>query len=910
MSVISLQITLKYISVSHFDIKTGEVNCYVENINSNEETKSHYTKKDDNDVDHSFNDNNSNEKKSLFPKNTFINPESSNYLIITMINMILESFSNISTIVISSQADSIWKHSIEHYSKLNGCDIVVLPQGIFSNITGLHHSKNLENSFILRFRKTKDYHSLSWKSQINILRSNFKMLESFGALLQYLIEKGDFFYNISSEKLNTPNKDSILDMVEDINNSAVPLRKRKQLNEVDSPKLKDKFNNDSHLPLDFVSNIKCKIGGELLLMDKHTFNALKVFNRERSLFSNSKENTSLFNILNYTQTQMGKDLLKLWMKKPTRCLKEIKLRHQGIEFFMNEKSLKEFVGEILLHIKGIKDLKKITHRMHLGRSTVRDWYNLFQSLVNFEKIFSILKEVINKFGTQIPCIFNAYPNSSFEENNEILEVLIEEVLECIQLLSKTIDWNESKFQNRIIILTGVDKEVDHLKNIYEGLDELLNKVAIQEIQKLPSSFNTIACAYFPQVGFLIQIPYETISSEANLVDIHESLEYRFKTDDSVYYKNEAMKELDVSIGDIHGYIVDKEEEVVREIEKYLLNNESSFSLITEIIARIDCIISFSRAASELNLIKPVLNEDSTIMNITNGRNILLEQAGQNVIENSVISNENSRRLHIITGANGSGKSAYLREIGTITYLSFIGSFVPCESAEIGEVDQIMSKIQSYDSVVSQMSSFTFDLKLINNILQSYTRSSLILLDEFGKGSLALDGICLLGSILNYFISENREIDCPRIFVTTHYTELFDTNIVPIDNILVQLLKTETTFVQNKENNVDTQLVYLYKIVPCRKPDYSYGISCAQNMGIPKEIIARAIEIKPMLENHAYIEPMKNKLEKTFEECLDLIEIFLNTRLDDKNSIDNLFLKVNRFQNRESSNSDQFWDEKN
>lgn len=236
-------------------------------------------------------------------------------------------------------------------------------------------------------------------------------------------------------------------------------------------------------------------------------------------------------------------------------------------------------------------------------------------------------------------------------------------------------------------------------------------------------------------------------------------------------------------------------------------------------------------------------------------------------------------------------------------MAHIGSFVPCDSADIGITDRIMTRIRSDDSVSNKESSFSHDLNTINSILRSYTRKSLIICDEFGKGTLALDGISLMGSLLRYFVCEKRQESCPRVFLTTHYTELFDYGVVPRDNVLVQMMKTQ---IMMENDNQD--VVYLYKIIPCSTPDLSYGLACARSVGIPCAILDRAKELMPKLLSGDFVPPLNQSRLKNEEECEDVIKQFLGTDLSNQLKRE-MYLSAMRYpedgtlRNSESSNPD-------
>jgi len=850
----------------------------------------------------------------------------------------LDTFPNILTLLLPSKLNFQCKELLQQYCGDRDVDFCVLANHQYGKKYGMQQAAVVEEIMKKKVAERGEepagsmhQHTGSgrssfnhqWKHHLNEIRSQARLLEVFGALVGYIAENGVY--------VSTEEDDEEFDNLPETFHTAQDALSGTT---VHTPHINTSACiDDKVIGLQSIRSVLCINSQHLMHMDRATFDSLSIFKVEQHpcltmKIGAPKESLSLFNILDHTCTSMGKDLLKDWMRKPTTNLDELKMRHEAIKYFVSGDAL-ELHNDIVQYLKSIKDLKRIVHRMHVGKSTVRDWHNLQRSLQGFQKVYTLMlgRDAEENATQHLPKLFQIHVAAQSQQASEqpsahdspqhlsgntneqapaqsqidaALREMNDDITECIELLSRTIDWNQSKEQRRLVIKLQVDDELDELKDIYDSLDILLNRVAQQEIMRLPSQFTTIACAYFPQIGFLIQVPRTNPQEmDAYAHELHPSLEYRFKTDESYYYKNRSMVELDTSIGDIHGCIMDKEEEVVREIEMFLLEYEGIFDAITEIIARVDCVLSLALVAREHELVCPKMHDDRSILNIRGGRNILLEQSVQQLIPNDVYCNEHSRRLHIITGANGSGKSVYLRQVGLIVYMAHIGCYLPCGEAHIGVVDRIMTRIQSQDSVLSGQSSFSSDLQQINLMLQSYTRDSLLLLDEFGKGTLALDGISLMGAVLNHFVSEERQRDCPRMFVTTHYTELFDHEIIPMENILVQMMKTQVTIPggdqctnetvdpdETKDQRIDDRLIYLYKIVPCAIPDSSYGIACAQSVGIPVEILERAKEILPKLQHGEFIAPLDvHHRLKCEAECVEIIQRFLNVDFENDHEVE-------------------------
>lgn len=288
--------------------------------------------------------------------------------------------------------------------------------------------------------------------------------------------------------------------------------------------------------------------------------------------------------------------------------------------------------------------------------------------------------------------------------------------------------------------------------------------------------------------------------------------------------------------------------------------------------------------------------------IENGRNPVQEMAVNTFIPNDTSVKTNESRVNIITGPNNSGKSVYLRQVGHIVFMAHIGSFVPADSCTIGLTDRIMSRMQSHDSISVHQSTFATDLLQINAMTKDATERSLLLIDEFGKGTLALDGIALLSSTLNHMVALGET--CPKVFCSTHYTEMFEHDLVDLKNPLFQLWSMQTVVERQLqfqeedykgmdpaiESGVDMdlsrgdELIFLYKLHK-GTATHCYAHAIAYHAGVPIELLNRARDVQERLSRGEVVERLDNDVTRArMKMCTKIVDRFAKVDTESVQSV--------------------------
>nr|XP_060471134.1 mutS protein homolog 5 isoform X4 [Panthera onca] len=372
--------------------------------------------------------------------------------------------------------------------------------------------------------------------------------------------------------------------------------------------------------------------------------------------------------------------------------------------------------------------------------------------------------------------------------------------------------------------------------------------------------------------------------------------YKFLSEEKLHYRSARTKELDALLGDLHCDIRDQETLLMYQLQCQVLARAAVLTRVLDLASRLDVLLALASAARDYGYSRPRYSPQLLGVRILNGRHPLMELCARTFVPNSAECGRDKGRIKVITGPNSSGKSIYLKQVGLITFMALVGSFVPAEEAEIGAVDAIFTRIHSCESISLGLSTFMIDLnqadcgqcitglnaneilpcppgtqqvaKAVNNA----TKQSLVLIDEFGKGTNTVDGLALLAAVLRHWLALGPM--CPHIFVATNFLSLVQLQLLP-QGPLVQYLTMETC-----EDGDD--LVFFYQV--CEGiANASHASYTAAQAGLPGNLIARGKEVSDLIRSGKPIKPVKELLkEKQMENCQTLVDKFLKLDLEDPN----------------------------
>lgn len=537
-------------------------------------------------------------------------------------------------------------------------------------------------------------------------------------------------------------------------------------------------------------------------LDKFTVRSLELIG------SMNDGGTSLINVIDRTISPMGGRLLKRWMVFPLKEVQPINDRLNVVEYFFREPEFKSLIEE-QLHLIG--DLERIISKVAVGRVSPREVVQLKVALQAIQPIKEACLQAgnpsLNRIGEQLNLCLS------------IRERIEKEVVNDPPLL----------INKGGVIQNGLNEELDELRRIsYSGKDYLLK---IQQRESEETGIPSLKVAYNNVFGYYIEVrnihkdkvPQEWVRKQT-LVNAER-------------YITQELKEYEEKILGAEDKILALETRLYNELVQGLTEFIPAIQINANQIARLDCLLSFANIARENHYIRPVI-EESDVLDIRQGRHPVIEKqlpVGEKYIANDVLLDTTEQQVMIITGPNMAGKSALLRQTALITLMAQIGSFVPAESARIGLVDKIFTRVGASDNISVGESTFMVEMNEAADILNNISSRSLVLFDELGRGTSTYDGISIAWAIVEY-IHEHPKARARTLFAT-HYHELNE---------------MEKSFKRIKNYNVsvkeiDNKVIFLRKLERGGS-EHSFGIHVAKMAGMPKSIVKRSDEILKQLES--------------------------------------------------------------
>lgn len=536
-------------------------------------------------------------------------------------------------------------------------------------------------------------------------------------------------------------------------------------------------------------------------LDKFTVRSLELMG------SMNDGGSSLLSVIDKTICPMGARLMKRWLVFPLKDVRPINDRLDVVEYFFRQPDFRDLVEE---QLHRIGDLERILSKVAVGRVSPREVVALKVALQAVEPIKQACLEAdnasLNRIGEQLNVCQSIRDRIDREINNDP-PLLV----------------NKGG-----VIKQGVSAELDELRQIaYSGKDYLLQ---LQQRESELTGIPSLKIGYNNVFGYYIEVrnvhkdkvPQEWIRKQT-LVNAER-------------YITQELKEYEEKILGAEDKILVLETQLYNELVQALSEFIPAIQINANQVARLDCLLSFATAARENNYIRPVLADDD-VLDIRQGRHPVIEKQlpiGEKYVANDVMVDSQTQQIIIITGPNMAGKSALLRQTALITLMAQIGCFVPAESAHIGLVDKIFTRVGASDNISVGESTFMVEMNEAADILNNLSPRSLVLFDELGRGTSTYDGISIAWAIVEY-IHEHPRAKARTLFAT-HYHELNE---------------MEKSFVRIKNYNVavkevDGKVIFLRKLERGGS-EHSFGIHVAKLAGMPKSIVKRADEILKQLE---------------------------------------------------------------
>ena len=539
-------------------------------------------------------------------------------------------------------------------------------------------------------------------------------------------------------------------------------------------------------------------------LDKFTVRNLEL------LDSMCDDGKSLLSVIDRTLSPMGARLLRRWLLFPLKDVPQINSRLDVVEHFFRDTEGRELLKQ---QLELIGDLERLISKVAVCRITPRELVQLKNSLVAIAPV----KELCSTSG------------------NEVLRRIGEQLNPCSIIrdrIEREINPDApNQIQRGNVIRDGVNSELDELRSISHSSKDYLMKMQQREseitgIPSLKIGFNNVF-GYYIEVRntHKAKVPQEWIRKQT-LVSAER-------------YVTQELKDYEEKIIGAEDRIQVLEQQLFNELVNAVSEYIPAIQLDSNLIARLDCLSAFTRVAIENHYNRPVL-DDSLDIDIVEGRHPVIERQlplGERYVSNSIHLGNDSQQIIMITGPNMAGKSALLRQTALITLMAQIGSFVPAESAKIGIVDKIFTRVGASDNISLGESTFMVEMTEAASILNNISPRSLILFDELGRGTSTYDGISIAWSIVEY-IHENPKAHAKTLFAT-HYHELNE-----MENTYKRIANYNVSV-----KEINGKVVFVRKLVKGGS-EHSFGIHVAKIAGMPPSIVKRANEVLKQLEaNH-------------------------------------------------------------
>ncbi len=545
--------------------------------------------------------------------------------------------------------------------------------------------------------------------------------------------------------------------------------------------------------LSYINRIKVENTSNFMLLDASTMRNLELM---KSIRNDTKG--TLLSVIDRTSTSMGSRLLRKWLKEPLLHVDQINKRLDAVEWLKNT-SLKR--NEIVVQLQQIQDIERLISRVNYGNANARDLLALSKSL---EKV-PALKGLLHDASSELLVSVKNMPAA-----DDVVQLV-----QCAILDEPAVMLREGNMIKR-----GYHEELDKLHDIKKNSKRIIS--AMEEKEKEKTGIKTLRIRFNNVFGYYIEV------SRSYLSKVPESYIRKQTTANSERYVTQELKEQEELIVNAEEKINALEYDLFQEIIGKIAQHTVHIQEVSRHVAQLDVLVSFARCAVQYHYTRPVVDDGHEIT-LIGSRHPVVEQLEDFVVNDFYVQ---KNEMMIITGPNMAGKSVSMRQVALIVLMAQMGSFVPCESAAIGVVDRIFTRVGASDDLATGQSTFMVEMSETANILHNATERSLIILDEIGRGTSTYDGVSIAWSVAEYIA---HTIKAKTLFAT-HY------------HVLNKLAETHNN-IQNyniavKEDGHD--IIFLHKLLK-GSTDKSYGVHVARLAGMPDEVITRAMEVQRKLE---------------------------------------------------------------
>ncbi len=527
------------------------------------------------------------------------------------------------------------------------------------------------------------------------------------------------------------------------------------------------------------------------------------------IYSNHESGVPLIQIMDQTISPMGARLLKKWVVLPLKSKEAIESRLNVVQHFISHVG---FASDIEQYIRQIGDLERIISKVALGKINPREVVQLKRALHALHPIQEILAESGNEHLIRLGDAIN--PCTAIKE--QIAQQIVEEP--------------PVNLHKGGVIAAGVDEALDDYRNTSNNAKELLVEIQQTEIEK--TGIASLKIGFNNVFGYYLEVTNKY--KDQGLIPDNWVRKQTLKG--SERYITDELKKLETKILSAEEKILELEEKLFQRLISDLADFIQPIQHNAGIIARLDCLFSFSKIAQKNKYCRPEINDGHAI-DIKNGRHPVIEHQlaiDETYVPNDVYLDKEEQQILMITGPNMAGKSALLRQTALICLMAQMGSFVPAEKAQLGWIDKVFTRVGASDNISSGESTFMVEMNETASIMNNISDRSLILLDEIGRGTSTYDGVSIAWSIAEYL--HDNGLAAPKTLFATHYHELNElaTKFPRIKNCSIAI------------KQIGQKVIFLRKLIEGGS-NHSFGIYVAKMAGMPRSIVERAQVILQQLE---------------------------------------------------------------
>ena len=576
-------------------------------------------------------------------------------------------------------------------------------------------------------------------------------------------------------------------------------------------------NETQRMALPHINSLQVETSDDGIILDAASRRNLEL---EHSLMGDHQN--TLISVLDNTATSMGGRLLSRWLNKPLRDQNILRNRHQAIDSFMQQYHY-ETLHNLLRHIG---DIERIISRIALATARPRDLSTLRDSLKIVPDLHHVLNQIDNPLIDELA--------TRIHDHNDLVLLLDKAIIENPPIL----------IRDGGVIAQGFDEELDGLRNLSKNSDQYLLDLETRE--KARTGIASLKVAYNRVHGFYIEIP----RTQTDVIPAEYIRRQTLKMVERFILPE--LKEFEDKVLSARERSLSREKALYVSLLQDLAIYTQALRETAQNIAEVDVLSNFAERAVLFNYSRPELS-DQTGIQITAGRHPVVERTLDDPFVPNDLSMDAQRRMLMITGPNMGGKSTYMRQITLIVLMAHIGCFVPAESAVIGPIDRIFTRIGAHDDLSTGRSTFMVEMTEAANILNNATANSLVLMDEIGRGTSTFDGLSLAWAFAEYLATQKQAFT----LFATHYFEL---------TALPEKINTIANVHINAVEHGD-KIIFLHSVKD-GPANQSYGLQVAQLAGVPKNVITQARKKLHQLEQDARQVPQQGQ---TMSLNLDFVE---------------------------------------